>query len=65
MLPRSKGGVVVPTGKVCGTDNLWVVGASIIQCQVCGHLTSTLYAVAEHIAILMKESQWYGFLEAL
>lgn len=55
MLPRSKGGVVDPTGKVYGTDNVRVVDASIIPFQVCGHLTSTLYAVAERIADLMKE----------
>ncbi|KAB8223270.1 hypothetical protein BDV33DRAFT_44181 [Aspergillus novoparasiticus] len=56
MLPREKGGVVSPELKVYGTKNLRVVDASILPFQLCGHLTSTLYAVAERASDLIKES---------
>ncbi|KAB8277096.1 hypothetical protein BDV30DRAFT_245470 [Aspergillus minisclerotigenes] len=55
MLPREKGGVVSPELKVYGTKNLRVVDASILPFQLCGHLTSTLYAVAERASDLIKE----------
>lgn len=55
MLPRENGGVVSPELKVYGTKNLRVVDASILPFQLCGHLTSTLYAVAERAADLIKE----------
>lgn len=56
MLPREKGGVVSPELKVYGTKNLRVVDASVLPFQLCGHLTSTLYAVAERASDLIKES---------
>ncbi|RAQ54546.1 glucose oxidase [Aspergillus flavus] len=56
MLPREKGGVVSPELKVYGTKNLRVVDASILPFQLCGHLTSTLYAVAERASDLIKEN---------
>ncbi|KUL86374.1 hypothetical protein ZTR_08632 [Talaromyces verruculosus] len=55
MLPREKGGVVSPKLKVYGTKNVRVVDASILPFQLCGHLTSTLYAVAEKASDLIKE----------
>ncbi|GCB20568.1 glucose oxidase [Aspergillus awamori] len=56
MLPREKGGVVSPELKVYGTKNVRVVDASVLPFQLCGHLTSTLYAVAERASDLIKES---------
>lgn len=55
MMPRSVGGVVDETLTVYGTSNVRVVDASVLPFQVCGHLTSTLYAVAERVADLIKE----------
>lgn len=54
MMPREIGGVVDSSLKVYGTSNVRVVDASILPFQVCGHLTSTLYAVAERTADLIK-----------
>lgn len=54
MMPREKGGVVDAELKVYGTANVRVVDASVLPFQVCGHLTSTLYAVAEKAADLIK-----------
>ncbi|ESZ90608.1 glucose oxidase [Sclerotinia borealis F-4128] len=55
MMPREIGGVVDSKLKVYGTANVRVVDASILPMQVCGHLVSTLYAVAERAADLIKE----------
>lgn len=55
MLPREKGGVVDADLKVYGTENVRVIDASIIPFQVCGHLTSTVYAVAEKAADIIKK----------
>ena len=54
MLPQNVGGVVSNKLKVYGTNNLRVIDASVLPFQVCGHLTSTLYAVAERAADLIK-----------
>ncbi|KAJ5651972.1 hypothetical protein N7507_009398 [Penicillium longicatenatum] len=54
MLPRPKGGVVDPQLKVYGTKNVRVVDASVLPFQLCGHLTSTIYAVAERASDLIK-----------
>jgi choline dehydrogenase-like flavoprotein len=54
MLPRDKGGVVNTDLRVYGTKNVRVVDASVVPFQLCGHLTSTLYAVAEKAADLIK-----------
>ncbi|THC94870.1 hypothetical protein EYZ11_005632 [Aspergillus tanneri] len=56
MLPWEKGGVVNPELKVYGSKNVRVVDASILPFQVSGHLTSTLYAVAERASDLIKEN---------
>ncbi|KAL4957462.1 hypothetical protein BDW69DRAFT_156146 [Aspergillus filifer] len=56
MLPRENGGVVDPELKVYGTKNVRVVDASVVPFQLCGHLVSTLYAIAEKASDLIKES---------
>jgi choline dehydrogenase len=55
MMSRDLGGVVDSRLKVYGTKNVRVVDASVIPFQVSGHLTSTLYAIAEKAADLIKE----------
>ncbi|KAF2143637.1 GMC oxidoreductase [Aplosporella prunicola CBS 121167] len=55
MLPRAMGGVVSHRLKVYGTANVRVVDASIFPFQLCGHLMSTLYAVAERASDLINE----------
>ena len=55
MLPREKGGVVSPELKVYGTKNVRVVDASVVPFQLCGHLTSTLYAMAEKAADIIQQ----------
>ncbi|GME24481.1 glucose oxidase [Neofusicoccum parvum] len=54
MMPREMGGVVSERLKVYGTANLRVVDASVLPFQVCGHLMSTLYAVAERASDMIK-----------
>lgn len=55
MTSRDLGGVVDSRLKVYGTQNVRVVDASIMPFQVSGHLTSTLYAIAERAADFIKE----------
>ncbi|KAL2847877.1 GMC oxidoreductase-domain-containing protein [Aspergillus pseudodeflectus] len=55
MLPRELGAVVDPQLVVYGTENVRVVDASALPTQISGHLTSTLYAVAERAADIVKE----------
>jgi choline dehydrogenase len=50
MMSRELGGVVDHRFKVYGTQNLRVVDASVIPLQISGHLTATLYALAEMAA---------------
>lgn len=54
MLPQDLGGVVDSNLTVYGTNNVRVVDASVVPFQVCGHLTSTLYAIAEKAADTIK-----------
>lgn len=54
MMPREIGGVVDTRHVVYGTKNVRIVDASILPYQVCGHLTSTLYALAERASDLIK-----------
>lgn len=56
MLPKNMGGVVDNDHLVYGTKNVRVVDASVLPLQVCGHLTSTLYAFAERAAEKMKSA---------
>ncbi|OWP03997.1 glucose oxidase [Marssonina coronariae] len=55
MMARDIGGVVSDRLVVYGTENVRVVDAGILPFQLCGHLTSTLYAVAEKAADMIKE----------
>ena len=56
-MPKEIGGVVDETLKVYGTNNVRVVDASVVPFQVCGHLTSTLYAIAERASDFIKASK--------
>ena len=47
-------GVVDSHLRVYGTSNLRIVDASIMPLQISGHLSSTLYAVAEKAADIIK-----------
>ncbi|KAL9086349.1 MAG: hypothetical protein Q9165_007135 [Trypethelium subeluteriae] len=54
MMARELGGVVDPELMVYGTRNVRVVDASILPYQIDGHLTSTLYAVAERASDIIR-----------
>ena len=54
MLSQELGGVVDSKLKVYGTSNVRVVDASVMPFQVSGHLTSTLYALSEKAADIIK-----------
>ncbi len=56
MMDRALGGVVNSELKVYGTANVRVVDASILPTQVSGHLTATLYAVAELASDVIKQA---------
>lgn len=50
-------GVVDARLKVYDTANLRIVDASVLPLQICAHLASTLYGVAEKAADLIKSDQ--------
>ncbi|OJD31842.1 glucose oxidase [Diplodia corticola] len=54
MMGRELGGVVDAELRVYGTANVRVVDASVLPWQVCGHLTSTIYAVAERASDIIR-----------
>lgn len=54
MMSRELGGVVDPELRVYGTANVRVVDASILPTQISGHLTATLYAVAERASEIIR-----------
>lgn len=54
MLPREKGGVVNPELIVYGTDNLRVVDASVFPLIPRGNIMSSVYAVAEKAADIIR-----------
>ncbi|KAH0094847.1 glucose oxidase, partial [Aureobasidium melanogenum] len=56
MMSKELGGVVDDDHIVYGTANVRVVDASVIPFQVSGHLASTLYALAERAADIIKAS---------
>ncbi|KAH6678739.1 hypothetical protein B0J14DRAFT_583379 [Halenospora varia] len=55
MMPEKLGGVVDARLKVYGTSNVRVVDASVFPFQVSGHLSSTIYAIAEKASDMIKE----------
>lgn len=55
MLPREEGGVVDSRLRVYGSANIRVVDASVFPIEPLGHVQSTVYAVAEKAADLIKE----------
>lgn len=55
MLPRDKGGVVDSRLVVYGTENLRVVDASVFPLIPRGNIQSTVYAVAERAADIIKK----------
>jgi choline dehydrogenase-like flavoprotein len=57
MMPEELGGVVDSDHLVYGTANVRVVDASVLPFQVSGHLTSTLYALAERAAERIQQSR--------
>lgn len=54
MLPREQGGVVDEKLRVHGTTNLRVCEASILPLITVGNIMSTVYAVAERAAEIIK-----------
>ncbi len=55
MLPRAAGGVVDDRLRVYGVKNLRVVDASIMPLHIRGNITSSVYAIAEKAADMIKE----------
>ncbi|KAL7942813.1 GMC oxidoreductase [Trichoderma barbatum] len=55
MMSRELGGVVDSQLRVYGTKNVRVVDASVLPMQISGHLTATLYAVAERAAEFIQK----------
>jgi choline dehydrogenase len=56
MMSRELGGVVDPELIVYGTLNVRVVDASVLPAQISGHLTATLYAVAERASDIIRRA---------
>ncbi|KAK3293787.1 glucose oxidase [Chaetomium fimeti] len=56
MMSRALGGVVDPELRVYGTANVRVVDASVVPMQVSGHLTATLYGLAERASDIIKRT---------
>ncbi|KAI0595415.1 hypothetical protein F4775DRAFT_585580 [Biscogniauxia sp. FL1348] len=63
MRPREHGGVVDPRLRVYGTANLRVVDASIFPLEPLGNIQTTVYAVAEKAADIIKEDRRAGASE--
>ncbi|KAH0444703.1 GMC oxidoreductase [Colletotrichum camelliae] len=57
MMPREQGGVVDERLRVYGTKKLRVVDASIFPIEPSGNIQSTVYAVAERAADLIKQDR--------
>ncbi|KAI1505916.1 putative GMC oxidoreductase [Biscogniauxia marginata] len=62
MLPEEKGGVVDTKLRVYGVQNLRVVDSSVVPLLPPGNLQSTIYALAEKAADIIKEE--YGLKRA-
>ena len=57
MMPRALGGVVDPALRVHGVANLRVVDAAVFPLIPAAHLQTTVYAVAERAADLIRAAQ--------
>lgn len=57
MRPKEAGGVVDPRLRVYGVGNLRVVDASVFPLEPAGNIQSTVYAVAERAADIIKEDR--------
>jgi choline dehydrogenase-like flavoprotein len=57
MMPREKGGVVDERLRVYGVSRLRIVDASIFPLEPLGNIQSTVYAVAERAADIIKEDR--------
>ena len=55
MLPRDAGGVVDPRLKVYGIEGLRIVDASVMPLHVRGNIVTSVYAIAERAADMIKE----------
>ncbi|KAG6827723.1 hypothetical protein H0H93_015398 [Arthromyces matolae] len=55
LAPREVGGVVDSNLKVYGTQNVYVVDASVLPVQPAAHTQATVYALAERAAELFKQ----------
>jgi choline dehydrogenase len=55
MMPEEEGGVVDPKLKVYGVQNLRVVDASIFPLHIRNNLQTSVYAVAEKAAAIIKD----------
>ncbi|KAL0940557.1 Versicolorin B synthase 2 [Colletotrichum truncatum] len=60
MMPREQGGVVDARLRVYGAKNLRIVDASIFPIEPLGNIQSTVYAVAEKAADIIKEDRTTG-----
>lgn len=54
MMSKGLGGVVNEKGKIYGTKNVRVVDASVFPTQISGHLTASVYVIAERIAAAIQ-----------
>lgn len=56
MMSKDLGGVVDSELRVYGTANVRVVDASVLPMQTSGHLSSTIYALAERAATIIEKN---------
>ncbi|KAI0031875.1 GMC oxidoreductase [Vararia minispora EC-137] len=54
MLPRARGGVVDPSLKVYGTQNVRVVDLGVVPLHIAAHTQAAVFAIAEQAADIIK-----------